>query len=177
MTSEPVPQVVGTAATGKCGAFGIGVYKKSLSNLLFAISKAIAFEASRGEPPPIPMTKSTISEAPYCAPAITLSTDGFSSILSKTTYGILWVASAAVTSSSEPFLREELRPVTMSTFVPSAQSSFECAKTQLFSWYNLVEMSKFIISPFHLNAFINSIIQLAAFVNTPDDVQQKLILY
>lgn len=85
----------------------------------------------------------------------------------------MWVVSAAVTSLSEPFFREELRPVTMSAFVPSAQSSFECAKTQLFSWYNLVEMSKSIISPFHQNVIINSIIQLAVFVNTAADAQQK----
>ena len=138
VTSEPVPAVVGTAATVRalfaaCLTAASVSYKKSAFFSGLAIISAIALEASMGEPPPIPITKSTFSESPKAVARITVSTEGFSSIPSKITYGTCSRFSASSTSCREPFTREECFPVTSSAFVPSSASSWLCCRTQPFS--------------------------------------------
>ena len=84
VTSEPVPQVVGTAITGRCRKSFCWYSTSSVLSLFWIIS-AIALAASNGEPPPTPITKSVPSARPSSAAFIILPILGFSSILSKIT--------------------------------------------------------------------------------------------
>ena len=113
VTSEPVPQVVGIAATGRCAG------EAELSNMSshrasgYFIITATAFAASRGEPPPMPITKSAPARMPVSRAFMIVSTEGFSSTSSNTVKPAEHSVSALSVSSREPFLREELLPVTI----------------------------------------------------------------
>ena len=88
VTSDPVPQVVGTAITGRASEESDASYRRSAPQSRCFIIKAMALAASMGEPPPIPITKSAFSASPYSLAFITVSTEGFSSTSGKTHHSV-----------------------------------------------------------------------------------------
>ena len=129
VTSEPVPAVVGISTTGSAFAEG-SVKRISASASGFAVSTAMALEASIGEPPPIPMTKSTASFFASSAARTTVSTSGFSPISSNNTHCIPNASRASVTSCWEPFFFAEVLPVTIRAFCPSFFITSLCSAIQ-----------------------------------------------
>ncbi len=83
VTSEPVPQVVGTAATGYQSASGSFAKRISAPFDGFFAIREMAFAASMGDPPPMPMKKSAPSRTATSRAFMTVSMDGFSSISLK----------------------------------------------------------------------------------------------
>ena len=108
---------MGTAITGtdfKCGLSN----KLYLVAVGFFINTPAAFEASMGEPPPIPTMKSDFCFLPSSAMFFTVSKDGFSSTLLKRSYIIPSLVNASVTSFNEPFMIEEVLPVIIKARFP-----------------------------------------------------------
>ena len=67
----------------------------------------MAFAASIGDPPPIPIRKSAFSESPKSRALMIVSTEGFSSTLSNIAYSVFSDFKAFITSSREPFALAE----------------------------------------------------------------------
>ena len=105
VTSLPVPDVVGTVTIGKGRTYG--PVKRAASSSSFVHKRVMTFAASIGEPPPMPMTKSTPSALPSAAALRTVSMEGLFSTSSNKTQAIPNVSRCSVIAFWEPLILAE----------------------------------------------------------------------
>ena len=112
VVSVPVPAVVGSAIIGIDLRFGLWNKLYLVAFALF-INTPAAFAESMGEPPPIPIIKFEFCILPRFEISSTVSKEAFFSALLKTSYTMPSFSNALVTSFNEPFVMDEVLPVTI----------------------------------------------------------------
>ena len=123
VTSLPVPLVVPTSITGRAFAGTLLIYRPSMSKSGFSAHIATAFDASRGEPPPIPTMNSAPNPLAFSPALITAETRGFSVISSKMRYSIPSLFKTEITSSRAPLFFALDLLVTIRHFLPYFENS------------------------------------------------------
>src|SRR3546814_17040480 len=102
VTSEPVPAVVGTRASGNRGPLALPTPHAPPISSPEPRSRAVTLATSRDEPPPNPMTPVTSAFLPIATAFMTVASDGSASTSSQTAMSATSPTSAATAPHHNP---------------------------------------------------------------------------